>query len=200
MFNVSPRARARLFQRLHRLVAIFAAHQLATLGQRLPQTARHPPPAHLHLALRHHRPLLRHAPLRCPWFAGRVSIQASLVQSPGAPGASHLGTRDRTTPTAVIPSEARSAESKAPRICLSWVPTQALLGWAKEQRPSACGKTPKSGLLFCLSSPKGICVYVLQPPSSRTKLHSTAAQSKAPAFRLASAWRLGSLSACYAGR
>jgi hypothetical protein len=58
VFNVRPRPLAGFLQRLHRPMAIRAAHHLIAFHERFPQRARHPSPTHLHLTLRHHRRLL----------------------------------------------------------------------------------------------------------------------------------------------
>ena len=58
MFDVGSGSVAGFFERLHRAVAIFAAHGLIPLHERFVEGAWEPTPTHLHLALRHHRRLL----------------------------------------------------------------------------------------------------------------------------------------------
>ena len=55
VFDVGSRSVARFFERLHRAMAIFAAHDLIAFRERFVESAREPTPTHLHLALRHHR-------------------------------------------------------------------------------------------------------------------------------------------------
>ena len=58
VLDVSPGTRAGFFQRLHGSVTVFAAHDLATLGEGFIEGAWQPTAAYLHLALRHNRRLL----------------------------------------------------------------------------------------------------------------------------------------------
>lgn len=55
VFDVSSGTRAGLFQRLHRAVAMFAAHHLATFGESFEDGAWQPTTARFDLTLRHHR-------------------------------------------------------------------------------------------------------------------------------------------------
>ena len=55
VFDVGSGSGARFFERLHRAVAMFAAHELIAFGEGFPEGAWEPTPAHLHLALRHRR-------------------------------------------------------------------------------------------------------------------------------------------------
>ena len=47
--------RGSILGRLHRAVAMFAAHELIAFGEGFPEGAWEPTPANLHFALRHHR-------------------------------------------------------------------------------------------------------------------------------------------------
>ena len=55
VFDVGSGSEARFFERLHWAMAMFAAHELIAFGEGFPEGAGEPTPAHLHLALRHHR-------------------------------------------------------------------------------------------------------------------------------------------------
>ncbi len=55
VFDVGPGSVAGFFERLHRAVAIFAAHELSAFCEGFPESAWEPTAAHLHLALGHHR-------------------------------------------------------------------------------------------------------------------------------------------------
>ena len=55
VFDLGSGSEARCFERLHRAVAMFAAHELIEFGEGFPEGAGEPTPTHLHLALRHHR-------------------------------------------------------------------------------------------------------------------------------------------------
>lgn len=58
VFDVGPSSSAGLFQRLHRPVAVFAAHHLFALGEGFVDGAGQPTATYFDLALRHHRRLL----------------------------------------------------------------------------------------------------------------------------------------------
>ena len=58
VFDVGPGAGGGFLQRLHRPVAVFAAHELVALGEGFVDSARQPTTAYFDLALRHHRRLL----------------------------------------------------------------------------------------------------------------------------------------------
>ena len=55
VFDVGSGSEARFFERLHRAMAIFAAHDLSAFCQGFVNGAGEPTPTHLHLALRHYR-------------------------------------------------------------------------------------------------------------------------------------------------
>ena len=55
VFDVGPGSEARFFERLHRAMAIFAAHELIAFCEGFVEGAWEPTAAHLHLAFRHHR-------------------------------------------------------------------------------------------------------------------------------------------------
>ena len=55
VFDVGSGSVAGFFERLHRAVAIFAAHKLIAFCEGFVEGAWEPTPTHLHLALRHHR-------------------------------------------------------------------------------------------------------------------------------------------------
>ncbi len=61
VFDVGAGSGAGFLERLHRAMAVLAAHQLTALRQRLIEGAGQPSPTHLHLALRHHRRSRLHA-------------------------------------------------------------------------------------------------------------------------------------------
>ena len=54
VFDVGAGSVAGFFERLHRAMAIFAAHQLTAFCEGFVDGAWEPTPTHLHLALRHH--------------------------------------------------------------------------------------------------------------------------------------------------
>ena len=58
VFDVGSGSEARFFERLHRAMAILAAHDLTAFCEGFEDGAWEPTPAHLHLALRHHRRFL----------------------------------------------------------------------------------------------------------------------------------------------
>jgi hypothetical protein len=58
VFDVGSGSEARFFERLHRAIAIFAAHDVIAFCEGFIEGARKPTPTHLHLALRHHRRFL----------------------------------------------------------------------------------------------------------------------------------------------
>ena len=62
MFDVGSGSVAGFFERLHRAMAIFAAHELIALCEGFIDGAWEPTPTHLHLALRHHRRFLLNIP------------------------------------------------------------------------------------------------------------------------------------------
>ena len=55
VFDVGSGSEARFFERLHRAMAIFAAHELIAFCEGFVEGAGEPKAAHLHLAFRHHR-------------------------------------------------------------------------------------------------------------------------------------------------
>jgi hypothetical protein len=55
VFDVGSGSETRFFERLHRAMAIFAAHDLIAFSEGFVEGAWEPTPTHLHLALRHHR-------------------------------------------------------------------------------------------------------------------------------------------------
>ena len=55
VFDVGSRSEAGFFERLHRAMAIFAAHDLIAFREGFVEGAWKPTPTHLHLALRHYR-------------------------------------------------------------------------------------------------------------------------------------------------
>jgi hypothetical protein len=55
VFDVSSGSVAGFLERLHRAMAIFAAHELIAFGESFVDGAWEPTPTHFHLALRHHR-------------------------------------------------------------------------------------------------------------------------------------------------
>jgi hypothetical protein len=67
VFDVGSGTGGRFFQRLHRAVAVFAAHQLASLGESFVEGAWQPTTSHFDFALRHHRRFLlsTHGWVRC---------------------------------------------------------------------------------------------------------------------------------------
>ena len=67
VFNMGSSTCAGFLQRLHRAVAVFAAHDLASFGESLIDGAWQPAAAYFDLALRHDRRFLfsRHGCLRC---------------------------------------------------------------------------------------------------------------------------------------
>jgi hypothetical protein len=58
VFHVGSGSVAGFLERLHRAMAISAAHDLVAFCERFEDGAWQPPPTHLHLALRHHRGFL----------------------------------------------------------------------------------------------------------------------------------------------
>jgi len=58
VFDVGSGSVAGFLERLHRAVAIFAAHDLIAFCERFVEGAWEPTSTHLHLALRHHRRFL----------------------------------------------------------------------------------------------------------------------------------------------
>jgi hypothetical protein len=58
VFDVCSRPIAGFLERLHRPMAIFAAHELIAFCERFEDSAWEPTPTHLHLALCHHRRFL----------------------------------------------------------------------------------------------------------------------------------------------
>jgi hypothetical protein len=67
VFDVGPGTSAGFFQRLHRAVAVFAAHQLVAFRESFVEAAWQPTAAYFDLALRHDRRFLlrRHGLVRC---------------------------------------------------------------------------------------------------------------------------------------
>jgi len=55
VFDVGSGSEARFFERLHRAMAIFAAHELIAFCEGFVEGACEPTATHLHLALRHYR-------------------------------------------------------------------------------------------------------------------------------------------------
>ena len=55
VFDVGSGSEAGFFERLHRAVAVFAAHELSAFCEGFVEGAWEPTATHLHLALRHHR-------------------------------------------------------------------------------------------------------------------------------------------------
>jgi len=55
VFDVGSGTGGRFFQRLHRAMAVFTAHDLIAFCEGFVEGAWEPTPTHLHLALRHHR-------------------------------------------------------------------------------------------------------------------------------------------------
>jgi len=55
VFDVGSGSEARFFERLHRAMAIFAAHELIAFCEGFVEGAWEPTATHLHLALRHYR-------------------------------------------------------------------------------------------------------------------------------------------------
>ena len=55
VFDVGAGSVARFFERLHRAMAIFAAHELIAFGEGFVEAAGEPASTHLHLAFGHHR-------------------------------------------------------------------------------------------------------------------------------------------------
>ncbi len=55
VFDVGAGSGAGFFERLHRAVAVFAAHEFGAFGERFVEGAGEPAAADLHLALGHHR-------------------------------------------------------------------------------------------------------------------------------------------------
>jgi hypothetical protein len=58
VFDVGAGSVAGFFERLHRAMAKFAAHDLIAFCEGFVEGAREPTPTHPHLALRHHRRFL----------------------------------------------------------------------------------------------------------------------------------------------
>lgn len=58
VFDVGAGSIAGFFERLHRAVAMFAAHELIAFRERFKDGAWEPTPTYLHLALRHNRRFL----------------------------------------------------------------------------------------------------------------------------------------------
>src|ERR1700748_986422 len=77
VFDVGPGTSAGFFQRLHRAVAVFAAHQLVAFREGFVEGAWQPTAAYFDLALRHDRRFLlrRHGLVRC----SRVLSITSLI-------------------------------------------------------------------------------------------------------------------------
>jgi hypothetical protein len=75
VFDVCAGACTGLFQRLHRAMAVLAAHRLTTLGESLVEGARQPTTAYFDLTLCHHRrPLPRsHRRVRCSCALSRLA-------------------------------------------------------------------------------------------------------------------------------
>jgi len=78
VFDVGPGTSAGFFQRLHRAMAVFAAHQLAAFREGFVEGAWQPTAAYFDLAFRHDRRFLlrRHELVRC---SGALWITSLIV-------------------------------------------------------------------------------------------------------------------------
>jgi len=111
VFDVGSGAGARFFQRLHRAVAVFAAHQLASLGEGFVEGAWQPTAPYFDFALRHDWRFLlsSHRLVRCSRMSARSSPFISISDADTISELQHYNRNSWQTTSRVLGSDRQPA-------------------------------------------------------------------------------------------